>query len=225
MAGLGKKTFTAGEVLTASDVNGYLMDQSVMVFGGTAARSSAIPTPTEGMMSYRTDDNVVEVFDGSAYVGVGGGKILQVVNVTKTDTFTTTSTSFVDVTGLTVNITPSSATSKILVLATVSGNGQSGVASLQGQLVRDSTAIAIGDAAGSRTRVSFGNIEDIVVNINTLPIMFLDSPATTSALTYKIQVRSNVSGQTVVINRSFNDADSATNTRGISTITLMEVDA
>jgi hypothetical protein len=43
-----------------------------MVFGGTAARSSAIPTPTEGMMSYRTDDDVVEVFDGSAYVGVGG---------------------------------------------------------------------------------------------------------------------------------------------------------
>jgi hypothetical protein len=73
MAGLGKKTFVAGEVLLAQDVNGYLMDQSVMVFGGTAARSSAIPTPTEGMMSYRTDDNVVEVFDGSAYVGVGGG--------------------------------------------------------------------------------------------------------------------------------------------------------
>ena len=72
MAGLGKKTFVAGEVLLAQDVNGYLMDQSVMVFGGTAARSSAIPTPTEGMMSYRTDDNVVEVFDGSAYVGVGG---------------------------------------------------------------------------------------------------------------------------------------------------------
>jgi hypothetical protein len=73
MAGLGKKTFVAGEVLLAQEVNGYLMDQSVMVFGGTAARSSAIPTPTEGMMSYRTDDNVVEVFDGSAYVGVGGG--------------------------------------------------------------------------------------------------------------------------------------------------------
>jgi hypothetical protein len=73
MAGLGKKTFVAGEVLLAQDVNGYLMDQSVMVFGGTAARSSAIPTPTEGMMSYRTDDDVVEVFDGSAYVGVGGG--------------------------------------------------------------------------------------------------------------------------------------------------------
>jgi hypothetical protein len=74
VAGLGKKTFTAGEVLTASDVNGYLMDQAVMVFGGTAARSSAIPSPSEGMMSYRTDDDVVEVYDGTDYVAVGGAQ-------------------------------------------------------------------------------------------------------------------------------------------------------
>ena len=52
MAGAGKKTFTAGEVLTASDVNTYLMEQSVMYFGGTAARASAIPTPSTGMTSY-----------------------------------------------------------------------------------------------------------------------------------------------------------------------------
>jgi hypothetical protein len=52
MAGAGKKTFTAGEVLTASDVNTYLMEQSVMYFAGTAARSSAIPTPTTGMTTY-----------------------------------------------------------------------------------------------------------------------------------------------------------------------------
>jgi hypothetical protein len=84
MAGLGKKTFVAGEVLLAQDVNGYLMDQSVMVFGGTAARSSAIPTPTEGMMSYRTDDDVVEVFDGSAYVGVGGGASGALTLISKT---------------------------------------------------------------------------------------------------------------------------------------------
>jgi hypothetical protein len=52
MAGAGKKTFTAGETLTASDVNSYLMEQSVMNFAGTAARASAIPTPTTGMTSY-----------------------------------------------------------------------------------------------------------------------------------------------------------------------------
>jgi hypothetical protein len=68
MAGAGKKTFTAGETLTASDVNSYLMDQTVMVFGGTAARSSAVPTPSEGMISYQTDTDAIEAYDGSAWV-------------------------------------------------------------------------------------------------------------------------------------------------------------
>lgn len=52
MAGLGRKVFTAGDVLTASDVQNYMMDQSVMYFAGTAARSSAIATPTTGMTTY-----------------------------------------------------------------------------------------------------------------------------------------------------------------------------
>jgi hypothetical protein len=89
--------------------------------------------------------------------------------------------------------------------------------------MRDSTAIALGDASASRTRVSFGNVEQGVAQMLASSIMFLDSPATTSATTYKIQVRSNVNGSTVVVNRTFNDADAATITRGISTITVMEV--
>lgn len=68
MAGLGKKTFTAGDVLTASDVNNYLMDQTVMVFAGTAARSSAIPTPSEGMFAVTTDNDQVDYYNGSAWV-------------------------------------------------------------------------------------------------------------------------------------------------------------
>jgi hypothetical protein len=68
MAGAGKKTFTAGETLTASDVNTYLMEQSVMVFGGTAARSSAIPTPSEGMFAVTTDDDELDYYNGSAWV-------------------------------------------------------------------------------------------------------------------------------------------------------------
>ncbi len=68
MAGLGYKVFTAGEVLTAANVNGYLMEQSVMVFGGTAARGSALGTAVaEGMVSYQTDSNTVTVYDGSAW--------------------------------------------------------------------------------------------------------------------------------------------------------------
>lgn len=58
----GRKVFTAGEVLTAANVNDYLMDQSVMVFSGSAARTSGIGTATEGMVSYLTDTNKIEVF-------------------------------------------------------------------------------------------------------------------------------------------------------------------
>jgi len=65
MAGLGKKTFVAGDVLTASDVNGYLMEQSVMVFAGTATRNAAITTPTEGMFSFQKDTDQLTYYDGS----------------------------------------------------------------------------------------------------------------------------------------------------------------
>lgn len=67
MAGAGRKVFTAGEVLTAANVNNYLMDQSVMVFAGTAARSSAIATATGGMVSFRTDGSVWEGYNGATW--------------------------------------------------------------------------------------------------------------------------------------------------------------
>ena len=68
MPGLGRKIFTAGDVLTASQVQGYLQDQAVMVFAGTAARSSAIPTPSEGMVAITTDNDELDYYDGSAWV-------------------------------------------------------------------------------------------------------------------------------------------------------------
>jgi hypothetical protein len=95
MAGAGKKTFTAGEVLTASDVNTYLMEQSVMYFGGTAARSSAIPTPSTGMTTYIGTTGTasipqIEVYTGSAWQTPYG--LTQIANVT----FTTVSSISLD---------------------------------------------------------------------------------------------------------------------------------
>jgi hypothetical protein len=84
MAGAGAKLFTSGSVLTAAQVNTYLMDQSVMRFADAAARTAAFggagePTLAEGMVSYLMDTNTISVWDGSAWVGVGGGAdILQV---------------------------------------------------------------------------------------------------------------------------------------------------
>lgn len=84
MAGLGRKVFTAGDVLTASDVQNYMMDQSVMYFAGTAARSSAIATPTTGMTSYIGVTGTatipqIETYTGSTWQTPYG--ITQVANV------------------------------------------------------------------------------------------------------------------------------------------------
>jgi hypothetical protein len=73
MAGLGKKIFVANDVLTAAEVNGYLMDQAVMVFDDSSARSSAIGTATEGMVSYLKDTDAVQYYDGSSWTDLVGG--------------------------------------------------------------------------------------------------------------------------------------------------------
>ncbi len=73
-AGLGFKTFTTGEVLTAADVNGYLM-QGVLVFASAAARTSAITSPQEGQYSFLKDTNALEYYDGAAWVGAPVGDI------------------------------------------------------------------------------------------------------------------------------------------------------
>ena len=76
-AGLGFKTFTTGEVLTAGDVNGYLM-QGVLVFASAAARNSAITSPQEGQYSFLKDTNALEYYDGAAWVGAPVGDITAV---------------------------------------------------------------------------------------------------------------------------------------------------
>ena len=71
MAGLGRKVFAAGEVLTAANVQGYLMDQTVMVFDDAAARTSALGTAvSEGMASYTKDDNALQIYNGAEWAGV-----------------------------------------------------------------------------------------------------------------------------------------------------------
>jgi hypothetical protein len=71
MAGLGRKVFAAGEVLTAANVNGYLQDQVVMVFDDSASRTSALGTAvSEGMVAYTKDDDTLQYYNGSAWANV-----------------------------------------------------------------------------------------------------------------------------------------------------------
>ena len=148
-----------------------------------------------------------------------GGKILQVVSTTKTDTFSTTSTSYVDITGLSVSITPTSTSSKIFILVSIIGGNNAGAGY---QLVKNSTPICIGAPGGGSRKQSSGEISVRDSNgINNGSITYLDSPATTSATTYKVQMYTPSS--TGYVNRTAGDADANYTTRSASSITVMEV--
>ena len=158
----------------------------------------------------------------------GGGKVLQVLQAVKTDTFTMTGTSFTDITGLSVSITPSAATSKILIMAQVSYAVTSGDCAGV-KVLRGSTDIYIGDAASPRYQVSIP-VPTIGTNVNynnlSGTIIYLDSPSTTSSTTYKLQARAGGASTLFYLNRSQNDAGSDTTiNRAASSITVMEIGA
>jgi hypothetical protein len=168
---------------------------------------------------------------GATVSGLTTGKVLQVVQTVKTDTFTTTSGTLVDITGLSASITPSATSSKILVSASVWAGTALYVVHLA--LFRDSTEIGKADAAGSRP-VSFLDVTGSGESITDGQIMqatgeLLDSPATTSSVTYQIKGarRYDNSGHTLYINRSYQDRDigSTYDQRKVSTVTLWEIGA
>ena len=147
--------------------------------------------------------------------------IIQVISTTKTDTFSSaTVNAWTDVTGLTVNITPSNASNRIMVFASVQGINTT--SNTYFRIARNSTGVGVGDASGTRSQVSSANI--IGSGGNSLlgtSFQFLDSPATTSATTYKIQFITDIA--TVYVNRTVSDTDALYTGRSQSTITVMEV--
>jgi hypothetical protein len=155
----------------------------------------------------------------------GFGLPRNVVQTVKSDVFTTSSTSFVDITGLAATITPSTSTSKILLIVSLQTARTTGTNSNQARLRRDSTTIAVGDAAGSRTPLTFSQIVVGTDEISTVTYTFLDSPATTDPVVYAAQYRVSEGSGSVFINRSSSDADTASRGRAQSSITLIEVAA
>lgn len=159
----------------------------------------------------------------AAKIGYAGA-ILQVVSALKTDTFSTASTTFADVTGLSVSITPSSTNSKILVFVSLYGGLTGTNKRYAWKVIRGSTDIAIGDTAGNRTRASGGGS---TVNASTGStwhhgVTVLDSPSSTSALTYKVQGAA-IDGDSFIVNYTITDTDASTLFRAVSSITAMEV--
>ena len=289
-AGLGFKTFNTGDILSASDVNGYLM-QGVLVFASTAARDAAITAPAEGQFAFTKDTNSLFYYDGAAWVAsgatgviegvtagtgisgggtsgtvtitnsmataidakgdlivgtgadtfskltagtngylltadsaeatglkwaapAGGGKVLQVVQGTLTGGISSGSSTFAD-TGLSVSITPSSASSKVLIITTLSGCRKTGADTyLEFKLLRASTNIMNVGYTAHNGQAGQPN------DIGTTSLTILDSPATTSATTYKVQWANGTGAGTVVVNDYGNQGDTTK-----STIIAMEIGA
>ena len=172
-------------------------------------------------MSQIKVDSIVP--SGGLASGSSGG-IIQVRSVIKTDTFQTSSGSFVDITGLSVSITPQSTSSKILIQVHITGDGREGQSRANFRLLRGSTAICIGDTAGGRARSTFSIYRaSDSQSTESASMTFLDNPATTSAVTYKMQMVSGNNAGNVSVNRAYTWSDAFAHAATVSTITVMEV--
>ena len=186
------------------------------VISGQTALGEAPADTDEFLVS---DAGVLKRLDYS-YIK-GGGKIGQVLQATKTDKSTYATQAFADIPDMTIDITPAATSSKILVLSDLMVSHTSGYSN-NIQLVRDSTAIYLGTAASNRPAVTkqTSMYQDNIMY--SFSFIYLDSPSTTSATTYKIQwMPENLA--TAVIGSSVADGDVAYVGRSANSITVMEV--
>ena len=153
-----------------------------------------------------------------------GGKVGQVLSAIKTDTQTTTTASYADVTGLTLAITPSATSSKILWSIGVTGNGGDQLwCKITYGDNSELTTTAIADARGSRERSMTGTLGGANSPATTSgAFQGLDSPNTTDATTYKVRFR-GVASQTSYLGRAVTDTDNSSYGSNICTLTVMEI--
>lgn len=200
-------------IVVAGDTSGSVTLQAPAVSGTTTL---TLPS---------TSGNVLTSASSLTASQLPAGSVLQVVQATKTDTASyATSGAWTDLVGISASITPSSTSNKILVLVSIS-SGCSGANSPDTlvRLKRNSSVVtgAIGDASGSRTLGSFGlNTWRSSYELGNASFQYLDSPSSTSSLTYGFDIKN---GDTGFINRTSADENSTGGERGISVIILMEI--
>jgi len=210
--------FVANSVLTAAQQN-ISAATGVPVFATTVTRDAAFggsnKALAEGQLCYIEASDVVQYYTGAAWATVGPSTAAGVVQVKSTtvtaSTFSTTSATFVDITGMSVSITPTSASNKVLVMATVSMGVSVSTENMNIQFARAGTAIGTVSTTSSAT----SGTND---RMYTVPLIYLDSPATTSATAYTVQTFKGIGVNTIYLNR-----DGGNTYKGISTITVMEV--
>ena len=163
-------------------------------------------------------------------VSASGGGIIQVVSVTKTDAESLTGSSTPQlIPGMQATITPQSASNKILVMVSLYASVAGSYAAQYAVLRRDSTDICVGSAAGSRNRATISlqdpnHYGDASYGPGFAAVNHLDSPATTSAVTYSLyHAEADNGGNGFYVNRSVTDTDNTNFNRVTSSITLMEI--
>jgi hypothetical protein len=202
---------------------------------GTSGQTITIPTgvtfnTTNASINYPAGSISNAAINASAAIAttkLGTGAVLQVVSTAKTDTFTTTSSTYTDATGLSVSITPSSSSNKILVSYSIQFSGI--VDSYGGAVIlRNGTIITQGTGGtGSQTNITtalaIGSSGNWDYKLQTAQFEILDSPATTSAITYKLQVKSTYLTRAININGPYSTDGNSYNNFGVSSITAIEI--
>ena len=170
------------------------------------------------------DSNGLSMAAGKTIVGSGVGKVLQVVQTifTGTQTITTpTNGAYTDITNLSASITPSSTSSKILILLNVTAMHQNDKI-INLKMSGGNSATFLGNAANNRTRAAAW-ITGLSYTGQTMSLQYLDSPSTTSSITYTPQMGCNVNSNISINYNIINDTDINYITRGASSMILMEV--
>jgi hypothetical protein len=214
MSYIGSKP--ANKAIVASDLD------PAVITGQTAL--AVAPADTDEFLI--SDGGVLKRLDASL---IGGGKVLQVVNTNFTDRVSSTSATPADVSGFSATITPSLTSSKILVMVTVffGGSNSSYAYTLCQRQISGGATTSIGlgtGASGSQTNIFVGRRIDVIQDYGESSKNFLDTPNTTSAITYQMQLAKPY-GTTVYINRQDNAGDFAYISFPSSTITLLEIGA
>lgn len=226
---LTNKTLDAGTAVTASISWGDGIKQTFNPNGTNAGLNvgshSADPSSAaDADLVYNTTLNALRARINGAWVSLGaggGGSFPTPATAVKTDTASTSSATFADLTGLTVSVTPTATNQKILVMATVfMSNGTAATLALA-RLAQDGTVLTQGDAASSRSRTFGAYYEPNATNgVGCVALCALVDAGTTSSTTFSVQWASSGSA-TIYLNRTPTDSDSATYPRCASSITVM----
>jgi hypothetical protein len=203
---------TSGTVTITNDMATTITASGDIVVGTGSGTYDNLPIGTTNQVL--TADTTVSPYKVKwATPAGGGGKVLQVVSTTYSTLTTTTSSTYQD-SGLTLNITPSLSSSRVMIIGNVTMNIEKATNTYAGiRLVRDSTAVWTADTSRQAIGMSLpSNAGQLLGGV--YPFSYVDSPATTSATTYKIQFAAEA-GDTVRMQAQ----------SGTSVITLLEIGA